>query len=157
MPSSIIVIGESRVGAFVTPKMHGLVLLLTWILWNSSESPTPPNNRPRQARKQLGTPGGAKSFPQGPKFFELRPTNFSREGEKFSRGFPPAPPGYGPGPRSATDFAPNFIIRRTLTRSSGWFWSRVGSTAWRGTTSPKLFCRQTGNTRALLHQLWSRD
>jgi len=47
----------------------------------------------KQARNQLGTPGGAKSFLRGAHIFctmsdifKLYPTNFSRGGEKFSRG-----------------------------------------------------------------------
>jgi len=54
-----------------------------------------------QARNQLGTPGGAKSFLRGAQIFltmsnsfKLCPTHLSREGEKFSRGV--SPPGYGP-------------------------------------------------------------
>jgi len=38
-----------------------------------------------QARNQLGTPGGAKSFLRDPKYFKLCPTHFSRRGEKFCR------------------------------------------------------------------------
>jgi len=54
-----------------------------------------------QARNQLRTPGGAKSFLRGVRTFwtmsnsfKLYPTHFSRGGEKFSRrGFvPPAHP-----------------------------------------------------------------
>jgi len=55
-----------------------------------------------QARNQLGTPGGAKSFLRGSQIFwtmsnnfKRCPMNFSREGENFSRGSF-APPGYGP-------------------------------------------------------------
>jgi len=33
---------------------------------------------PNQARNQLGTPGGAKSFLRGAKIFKLCPTHFSR-------------------------------------------------------------------------------
>ena len=50
-----------------------------------------------QARNQLGTPGGAKSFPRGAQIFwtmsnifKLCPKHLSRGSEKF------APPGYGP-------------------------------------------------------------
>ena len=63
----------------------------------------------KQARNQLGTPGGAKSFPRGAKsfwtmsnVFKLCPKHFSRGGEKFlgrasSPLRPPcASPGYGP-------------------------------------------------------------
>jgi len=46
-----------------------------------------------QARNQLGTPGGATSFPRGAQIFwtmanilKLCPTRFSRGGEKFCRG-----------------------------------------------------------------------
>jgi len=49
----------------------------------------------RQARNQLGTPGGAKSFPRGAQIFlnmlnsfTLCPTHFSRV-ENFSRGDSP--------------------------------------------------------------------
>jgi len=49
-----------------------------------------------QARNQLGTPGGAMSFPRGAKIFwtmsnsfKLCPTHFSRVGENFSRGVSP--------------------------------------------------------------------
>jgi len=49
-----------------------------------------------QARNQLGTPGGAKSFLRGaPIFwamsniFKLYPTHFSRGGEKYSTGASP--------------------------------------------------------------------
>ena len=53
-----------------------------------------------QARNQLGTPGGAKSFLREAQIFwtmsntfKLYPTHFSREGEKFSRwALPPPPP-----------------------------------------------------------------
>ena len=55
-----------------------------------------------QARNQLGTPGGAKSFLRGAQIFwtmfnsfKLCPTHFSRGGEKFSRRCF-AHPGYGP-------------------------------------------------------------
>jgi len=55
----------------------------------------------RQARNQLGTPGGAKSFPRGAQILwtmynilKLCPTHFSRGDQKFSRGA--APPGYRP-------------------------------------------------------------
>jgi len=47
----------------------------------------------RQARKQLGSPGGTKSFPRGAQIFltmsnifKLCPTHFSSRGEYFSRG-----------------------------------------------------------------------
>ena len=47
----------------------------------------------RQARNQLWTPGGAKSFLRGAKIFgtmsnifKLRPTHFSKGDKKFSRG-----------------------------------------------------------------------
>jgi len=46
-----------------------------------------------QARNQLGTPGGAKSFPKGAQIFwnmsnsfKIYPTNFSKGGKKISRG-----------------------------------------------------------------------
>jgi len=53
-----------------------------------------------QVRNQLGTPGGAKSFPRGAQIFwtmsnifKLCPTHFSRWGENFLGGLrPPAPP-----------------------------------------------------------------
>jgi len=54
-----------------------------------------------QARNQLGTPGGVKSFLRGAQIFwtmsnifKLYPTHFSRGGEKISRGsfVPPASP-----------------------------------------------------------------
>ena len=54
-----------------------------------------------QARNQLGTPGGAKSFPRGGQFFwtmsnsfKTCPTHFSCGGENFSRGG--IAPGSGP-------------------------------------------------------------
>jgi len=55
---------------------------------------------PYQARNQLGTPGGAKSFLRVAQIFQtmsnafkLCPTYFSRGGEKFSRGLrPPCAP-----------------------------------------------------------------
>jgi len=47
----------------------------------------------KQARNQLGTPGGAKSFPRGAQIFwttsnifKLCPTHFTRGGEKFFWG-----------------------------------------------------------------------
>jgi len=53
-------------------------------------------NRRKQARNQLGTPGGAKSFPRGANIFwtmsnifKLCPTDFSRGGEYFLRGASP--------------------------------------------------------------------
>jgi len=51
-----------------------------------------------QARNQLATPGGAKSFPRGAQIFWTMssnfklPTHFSRGGEKFSRGASPRLP-----------------------------------------------------------------
>jgi len=58
-----------------------------------------------QARNQLGTLGGAKSFLRGAQIFEtmstsfkICPTHFSRKGKNFSRGAKPpcATSGYGP-------------------------------------------------------------
>jgi len=57
-----------------------------------------------QARNQLGTPGGAKSFLWGAQFFKLCPIHFSRRGEKNLGGLLPSSPlvtgqarCYGPG------------------------------------------------------------
>jgi len=54
----------------------------------------------RKVRNQLGTPGGAKSFPRGAQMFrtmsnifKLCPTHFSSGGENFCRGLSPL--GYG--------------------------------------------------------------
>jgi len=51
------------------------------------------NETANQARNQLGTPGGAKSFPRGGQIFwtmsnifKICPTHFSRGGEKFQKG-----------------------------------------------------------------------
>jgi len=57
-----------------------------------------------QARNQIGTPGGAKSFPSGAQIFwtmsnifKLCPTYFSRRGNLSTGVSPPcSPPGYGP-------------------------------------------------------------
>jgi len=56
-----------------------------------------------QIRNQLGTSGGAKSFPRGAQIFELCPIFFNYVQHIFSQGAknilggirPPAPPGYG--------------------------------------------------------------
>jgi len=61
----------------------------------------------RQARHQLGTPGGAKSFLRGAQNLKLCPivSNYIQHifpggGENFSRALPPLrPPAYGPGGR----------------------------------------------------------
>jgi len=42
-----------------------------------------------QARNQLGTPGGAKSFLSGAKFFKLCPKIFSRGRKILQGGSPP--------------------------------------------------------------------
>ena len=75
------------------------------------------NSNFRQARYQLGTPGGAKSFPRGAQIFwtmsniiKLCPTHFSSGAKSFSMGL--RPPGYGPAFRaSLSDFRKlNFLL-----------------------------------------------
>jgi len=76
-----------------------------------------------QARNQLMTPGGAKSFLKGAQIFltvsnsfRLCPTLFSRGGEKFSRGDsrPLRPPNYGP---VETSLYITFLIREKSLHS----------------------------------------
>jgi len=51
-----------------------------------------------QARNQLGTPGGAKSFLRGAQIFQAMSNTFFEGGEKNLRGSSPTmrPSGYGP-------------------------------------------------------------
>jgi len=82
-----------------------------------------------QARNQLGTPGGVKSFPKGPKnfitianSFKLCPAHISRGGEKFCRGA--SPPWLRACPQLTIQTKTNidmfFQVRRTRNCSS-WF------------------------------------
>jgi len=92
-----------------------VILPSTWPDWSKfqflrSKALAPPGRveqRLTQARNQLGSPGGAKSFLRGAQIFRTMsnnfnrcPIHFTRKGKKFSRGAsqPLGPPYYGPGP-----------------------------------------------------------
>ena len=105
-------------------KPHEMVLKInvsrTWLLTALEHRLPKPL---RQARNQLGTPGGAESFPRGSQIFwtmsnifKLCRTHFSRGGEQISRVFfsPCAPPGYGPALRCIRDV-------RVLVRFPYWW------------------------------------
>ena len=78
----------------------------------------------QQARYQLGTPGGAKSFLRGTQFFKtmsngikLCPTHFSRGPKNFAGGKAPLQPsGYGPAEQNTLSRANQRERHRGLPR-----------------------------------------
>ena len=99
-----------RSWSFLSTRPSRLLAILVWIVCLSWR-PASASEHDNQARNQLGTPGGAKSFLRGVQIFwtlsnifKLYPTHFSRGGEKFYRELRPpcAPPGYGPDDKPAT-------------------------------------------------------